>query len=219
MKTDMSGAAAVIAVLGACRALEIPIRVIGILPMAENMPGGRAIKPGDVVRIRNGKTIEVLNTDSEGRLILADGLSLAVEESPDAIIDLATLTQDCVVALGRDIAGLMGNNEALVAQIREASIRAGEGTWHLPLPEDYKHHIESNVADMKNTGVPGQAGALTAGLMLSEFVGNTPWAHLDIVGRSEVEVDYRHKGASGFGVRTLVELLSHFAPAKAQIVT
>lgn len=212
MKADMSGGAAVIAVLGACRALAIRCRVVGIVPLAENMPGGGGMKPGDVVRIRNGKTIEVLNTDAEGRLVLADGLVLAAEERPDAIIDLATLTKDCVVALGPDIAGVMGNNEELIGRICAASERAGEFSWHLPLPEQYRSHIDSDVADMKNTGVPGQAGALTAGLLLSEFVGDCPWAHLDIVGRTDVERDYRHKGALGFGVRTLLELFADFDP-------
>jgi len=210
MKTDMSGGAVVIAVLSVCRELEIPVRVLGIVPMAENMPGGHATRPGDVVTIRNGKTIEVLNTDAEGRLVLADGLSLAVEEGADAIIDVATLTKDCIVALGREFAGLMGNDDGLVAQVTAASKRAGEETWHLPLPQQYKSHIASEIADMKNTGVAGEAGALTAGLLLSEFVGDTPWVHLDICGHTQLEKDYMHKGAAGFGVRTLVELLAQY---------
>jgi len=170
-----------------------------------------------VLRIRNGKTIEVLNTDAEGRLVLADGLCLAVEERPDAIVDLATLTGACVVALGRRIAGLMGNDDRLLAQVSAASARAGESTWPLPLPEEYKSHIESEIADMKNTGSPGQAGALTAGLLLAEFVGDTPWAHLDIAGpaRSEEDRDYLHKGATGFGVRTLIEFLGRFEPVRS----
>lgn len=217
MKTDMSGAAAVIATLGSCRDLGIPVRVVGIAPITENMPGGRATKPGDVLRIRNGKTIEVLNTDAEGRLVLADGLCLATEERPDAIIDLATLTGACVVALGRHIAGLMGNDERLIAQVSAASARAGENTWHLPLPDEYKSHIESEIADMKNIGSPGQAGALSAALLLAEFVGDTPWVHLDIAGpaRSEEERDYLHKGATGFGVRTLIEFLGRFEPVRS----
>jgi leucyl aminopeptidase len=217
MKTDMSGAAAVIATLGSCRDLNVPVRVVGITPISENMPGGRATKPGDVLRIRNGKTIEVLNTDAEGRLVLADGLCLATEERPDAIIDLATLTGACVVALGRRIAGLMGNDDRLIAQVSAASARAGESTWHLPLPDEYKSHIESEIADMKNIGSPGQAGALSAGLLLAEFVGDTPWAHLDIAGpaRSEEDRDYLHKGATGFGVRTLIELLGRFEPVRS----
>jgi len=214
MKTDMSGAAAVIAALGACRALGVGVRVIGFAPTTENMPGGRAIKPGDVVEIRNGKTIEVLNTDAEGRLVLADGLSLAVEENPDAIIDLATLTGACVVALGRRIAGLMGNDDRLIAAVHAASERAGEATWPLPLPEVYRSDIDSEVADMKNTGRPGAGGALTAGLLLQEFVGDRPWAHLDIAGpsRSDEETGELRKGSTGFGVRTLLELLGSYEP-------
>jgi leucyl aminopeptidase len=188
------------------------------MPLTENMPGGSAIKPGDVLKIRNGKTIEVLNTDAEGRLVLADGLCLATEERPDAIIDLATLTGACVVALGRRIAGLMGNDDRLIAQVTAASTRAGENTWHLPLPEEYKSHIESEIADMKNIGSPGQAGALSAGLLLAEFVGDTPWVHLDIAGpaRSEEDRDYLHKGGTGFGVRTLIEFLGHFEPVRSE---
>jgi leucyl aminopeptidase len=187
--------------------------------MTENMPGGHATRPGDVVRIRNGKTIEVLNTDAEGRLVLADGLSLAAEEGPDAIIDVATLTKSCIDALGREITGLMANDDKLAGQVLAAAKRAGEEFWRLPLPARYKSHIASEIADMKNTGVPGEAGALTAGLLLSEFVGDTPWAHLDICGHTQLERDYMHKGAAGFGVRTLVELLSHFMADTPQVTS
>jgi leucyl aminopeptidase len=213
MKTDMSGAAAVLATMSALADLAVGVKVIAIVPTTENMPGGRAIKPGDVLKIRNGKTIEVLNTDAEGRLILADGLSLAKEAGPDAIVDLATLTGACVVALGRQIAGLMGNNDDLVGQVRTASNRAGELVWHLPLPEVYRKSIESEVADMKNISSPaGAGGALTAGLILAEFVDDIPWAHLDIAGpaRSDADEGYTRKGGTGFGVRTLIELLSQF---------
>jgi leucyl aminopeptidase len=213
MKTDMSGAAAVLATMSALADLDIGVKVIAIVPATENMPGGRAVKPGDVLKIRNGKTIEVLNTDAEGRLVLADGLSLAAEAAPDAIVDLATLTGACVVALGRQIAGLMGNNEELVSQVRAASERAGELVWHLPLPEEYRKSIESDVADMKNISSPaGAGGALTAGLILGEFVDGVPWAHLDIAGpaRSDSDEGYTRKGATGYGVRTLIELVSRF---------
>ncbi|MGH9102956.1 MAG: leucyl aminopeptidase [Acidimicrobiales bacterium] len=212
MKTDMSGAAAVLGAMSVLRRLEVGVKVEAYLPLTENMPGGAATKPGDVLRIRNGKTIEVLNTDAEGRLVLADGLSLAEEGEPAAIIDLATLTGACVVALGRQIAGLMGNSQALIDQVSAASARAGERTWQLPLPEEYREHIESEVADMKNTGAPGQAGALSAGLLLAQFVDHTAWAHLDIAGpaRSYEDKGYLRKGATGFGVRTLIELLSSF---------
>jgi leucyl aminopeptidase len=213
MKTDMSGAAAVLATIAAVADLGAAVKVIAVVPATENMPGGRAVKPGDVLKIRNGKTIEVLNTDAEGRLVLADGLSLAAEANPDAIVDVATLTGACVVALGRQIAGLMGNNEDLVGQVRAASDRSGEPVWPLPLPEEYRKGIESEVADMKNISTPaGAGGALTAGLILSEFVDGTPWAHLDIAGpaRSDSDEGYTPKGATGFGVRTLIELVSRF---------
>jgi len=213
MKTDMSGAANVIAALGACRALGVGVRVVGLAPATENMPGGRATKPGDVLTIRNGKTIEVLNTDCEGRLVLADALSLAVEEEPDAIVDLATLTGACVVALGGKIAGLMGNDDRLVAAVEAASSRAGEATWRLPLPEVYRSDIDSEIADMKNIGKRA-AGTITAALLLAEFVADRPWVHLDIAGPSRYEEDSGEfrKGATGFGVRTLLELLSHYEP-------
>ena len=156
MKTDKSGAAAVLGAMSAIPGLALlgglPVKVIAIIPATENMPGGSAVKPGDVLKIRNGKTVEVLNTDAEGRLVLADGLSLAVEAGVDAIIDLATLTGACVVALGRRIAGLMGNHEGWMGQVREASERAGESTWPLPLPEEYRKLIDSDVADVKNIG-------------------------------------------------------------------
>ncbi|MGH9001405.1 MAG: leucyl aminopeptidase [Acidimicrobiia bacterium] len=212
MKTDMSGAAAVIGAMSVLRAAGTTARVLGIVPTTENMPGGRAIKPGDVLKIRNGKTVEVLNTDAEGRLILADGLSLAVERKPDAIVDLATLTGACMVALGLKIAGMMGNDEAWTGQVRQAADRAGERLWPLPLPEEYRKDLESEVADLKNIGGGRHGGALTAALFLSEFVDGIPWAHLDIAGpaRAQAEDGYTAKGGTGFGVRTLVELLSTF---------
>jgi leucyl aminopeptidase len=215
MKTDMSGAAAVLATMSVLADLDVAVKVIGMVPATENMPGGRAVKPGDVLKIRNGKTIEVLNTDAEGRLVLADGLSLAAEAHPDAIVDVATLTGACVVALGRQIAGLMGNDEGLVAQLRTAAERAGELVWPLPLPQEYAKAIESEVADMKNISTPaGAGGALTAGLILQEFVSGIPWAHLDIAGpaRSDADEGYLRKGGTGFGVRTLIKLVSHFEP-------
>jgi leucyl aminopeptidase len=209
MKTDMSGAAAVLAAMSVLSRLAVPVRVTGFMPLTENMPGGRAIKPGDVLRARNGKTIEVLNTDAEGRLVLADALSLAVEEGPAAIVDLATLTGAVVVALGRRIAGLMANDDELATRLETAAARAGERLWRLPLPDDYRKDIDSEVADIKNIGGPGSAGTIVAGLFLREFVAGVPWAHLDIAGtaRSDAADGYTTKGATGFGVRTLVELL------------
>jgi leucyl aminopeptidase len=212
MKTDMSGAAAVLAAVSACGALGVRVQVTAIAPTTENMPGGRAIKPGDVLTTRNRSTIEVLNTDAEGRLVLADGLSLASELEPDAIVDLATLTGACVTALGLSIAGLFGSDDALVERVRAASERAGEGTWPLPLPEEYRSHIDSDVADMKNVGKPGQAGAIAAALLLARFVDGVPWVHLDIAGpaRSDEDSEIFTKGGTGFGVRTLLELLEGY---------
>ncbi len=208
MKTDMGGAAAVLAAVDAISALGGRIPITAWAPMTENMPSGSAIKPGDVLTTRSGKTIEVLNTDAEGRLILSDGLTLAIEEGPDAVIDLATLTGAAVVALGKEIAGLLGNDEELLDAVQAAGAAAGEPCWPLPLHEDYASHIESEVADMKNMGRPGQAGTISAALLLQEFVGDVPWAHLDIAGPSRTEDNrwYNTKGGSGFGVRTLVAL-------------
>jgi leucyl aminopeptidase len=212
MKTDMSGAAVVLAVLGACADLEVALRVSAIAPVTENMPGGRAIKPGDVLKIRNGSTIEVLNTDAEGRLVLADALSLASELEPDAIIDVATLTGAAVAALGNGIGALFGNDRDLVARLEAAGERAGEPLWPLPLPDAYRDHIDSDVADMKNIGKPGQAGAIVAALLLARFVKEVPWAHLDIAGPARVSEPsgYLTKGGTAFGVRTLIEFLSTY---------
>lgn len=212
MKTDMSGAAAVLAAMSALRDLGVRVRVLGYVPLVENMPSGTAIRPGDVLRIRNGKTVEVLNTDAEGRLILADALSMAVEAKPAAIVDLATLTGACMVALGDKVAGLMGNHEGWVAQVRDAAARAGESVWPLPLPDEYRKLLDSEVADVRNIGTSSYGGALTAGLFLKEFVGDVPWAHLDIAGPARAGADdgYVAKGGTGFGVRTLLELARTF---------
>jgi leucyl aminopeptidase len=208
MKTDMSGAAAVFAAVDAAVALGSRIAITALAPLTENMPGGSATKPGDVLTVRNGRTIEVLNTDAEGRLVLADALALAAEAEPDAIVDLATLTGAAVVALGKDVAGLLGNDQALIDDVRAAGDRAGESLWQLPMPEDYRAHIESDVADMRNVGRSGQAGTIAAAMLLREFVAGVPWAHLDIAGpaRSDEARYYLTKGGTGFGVRTLVAL-------------
>ncbi len=210
MKTDMGGAAAVLSAVDAAAALGSRIRITALAPLTENMPSGSATKPGDVLTARNGKTIEVLNTDAEGRLVLADGLSLAVESGADAIVDLATLTGAAVVALGKEIAGLLGNDGALISQLQAAGERAGEPLWPLPLPDDYRTHIDSEIADMRNVGRPGQAGTISAALLLREFVGAVPWAHLDIAGPSRSDENHRYlaKGGTGFGVRTLVALVT-----------
>jgi leucyl aminopeptidase len=210
MKTDMSGAAAVVAAMSAIAALGSSVRVLGLCPLTENMPSGAAVKPGDVLRIRNGKTVEVLNTDAEGRLVLADALCLAAEAGVDAIVDLATLTGAVSTALGRSIAGLMGSDQSWINEVQVAATRAGELVWPLPLPDDYRKDIDSEVADIRNTGGNNPAGTITAGLFLKEFTDGLPWAHLDIAGtaRSETDDGYVSRGGTGFGVRTLVELAS-----------
>jgi leucyl aminopeptidase len=217
MKTDMSGAAAVLAAMSTLPAFAPNVKVVAIIPASENMPGGSATKPGDVLRIRNGKTVEVLNTDAEGRLVLADALSLAVEAGVDAILDLATLTGACKVALGTRVAGLMGNHAGWMGQVQAAADAVGEPVWPLPLPDDYRKQIDSEIADLKNIGSGRWAGALTAGLFLKEFVGSVPWAHLDIAGpaRSDDDDGYLTKGGTGFGVRTIVQTLMNFQPLRA----
>jgi leucyl aminopeptidase len=212
MKTDMSGAAAVIATMSTLKDLGVKQRVVGYVPLVENMPSGHAMRPGDVLKMRNGKTVEVLNTDAEGRLILADALALADDEGADAIVDVATLTGAVVVALGEKVAGLMGSDDAWVEQVRNAADRAGERVWHLPLPDEYRRNLDSEIADLRNVSSGGGAGTLTAGLFLKEFAGDRPWAHLDIAGtaRASAEDGEVTKGGTGFGVRTLVELARTF---------
>ncbi len=213
MKTDMSGAAAVFGAMQAIAALKIPVKVLGITPLTENMPGGGATRPGDVLTARNGKTIEVLNTDAEGRLVLADGLALAAESQPDVIIDLATLTGACHVALGDKIAGGWTNNEVWRDRVVGAGAAAGERIWPMPLPSDYRKNIDSTIADMKNTGNNRYGGAINAALLLAEFVGEVPWVHLDIAGPARWPEDehYQRQGGSGFGVRTLVAFVEDLA--------
>jgi leucyl aminopeptidase len=212
MKTDMSGGAAVLGAMAAIARLGLGVKVVGIVPFTENMPGGGAQRPGDVITIRNGKTIEVLNTDAEGRLVLADGLSLAAELEPDLIVDLATLTGACVVALGDEIAGLFANEDDAGSKVLAAAARAGERVWTMPLPDDYRKKIDSDIADMKNTG-PRYGGAITAASLLEEFVDGRPWVHLDIAGpsRAKSEDGYITKGGTGFGVRTIVALAEDLA--------
>jgi leucyl aminopeptidase len=208
MKTDMSGAATVVGVMSALQDLGVQVAVTGYLASAENMPSGHAIRPGDVLKMKNGKTVEVLNTDAEGRLVMADALALGAASRPDAIVDVATLTGACMVALGKRYAGLMSNDDALAGELLEAAGTAGERTWRLPLPEEYRKELDSEVADLKNIG-DRYGGALTAGLFLQEFVDGRPWAHLDIAGpaRRDSEDGYIGKGASGAAVRTLLSWL------------
>jgi leucyl aminopeptidase len=217
MKGDMAGAAAVLAAFSALDAVRPPVRVMGYLPLTDNMPGGDATRVGDVLRIRNGKTVEVLNTDAEGRLVLADALSLASEDGPDAIVDLATLTGACVVALGSSVAGLMGNDDEFRDQVRAAAGAAAEPVWPLPLPAEMRKQLDSDTADLKNVASARWGGALIAGLFLQEFVEDgIPWAHLDIAGpavATEEDAETR-TGGTGFGVRTLLGLLSDFRKPK-----
>lgn len=213
MKFDMSGGAAVLGALQAVARLDLPLHVVGLVPATENLPSGTATKPGDIVRALSGKTIEVISTDAEGRMILADALAYAQRYQPAAVIDLATLTGACVVALGRHATGLIGNNPDLVARLKEAGQASGERVWELPLWEEYHEQIKSDVADMKNVG-GRPAGAITAAALLSKFAEGYPWAHLDIAGTAWTDEDkpYIPKGGTGVGVRLLVELLRNWAP-------
>ncbi len=208
MKCDMAGAAAVLGAMQAIAALQIPVNVIGVMALVENMPSGKAMKLGDVLHARNGKTIEVLNTDAEGRLILADALAYAVDLKANHLVDLATLTGACMVALGNDVAGLMSNDDSWSQKVLAASQAVGEKAWPLPMFPHYREMIKSDVADIKNTGGSRYAGAISAAKFLEEFVGDVPWVHLDIAGPSwaEKENATREAGGTGFFVRTLVEL-------------
>ena len=217
MKTDMAGGAAVFGALRAVAQLKLPISLIAILPATENMPSGTAIKPGDVVKTLSGKTVEVINTDAEGRMILADALTFATRYKPSAIIDLATLTGACVVALGHHATGILGNNSRLIERLKRAGEECGERVWELPLWEEYFKQIKSDVADMKNVGGRG-AGAITAAAFLNKFVEDSPWAHLDIAGTARIEEGrpYIPKGATGVGVRLLVQYLSKLATSRSR---
>ncbi len=210
MKTDMAGGAAVIATLQALPALGLPVRVMGLVPAAENMPSGTAARPGDVIRHYGGRTVEVLNTDAEGRLVLADALAYGVEQlDPDYVVDLATLTGAIGIALGKRIAGLFANDDGLAGALLAAADEAGERFWRMPLVEDYRADLDSPVADLKNIGGRFGGGSITAALFLREFVGGRRWAHLDIASaaRSDSDEDEISKGATGFGVRTLLTWL------------
>jgi leucyl aminopeptidase len=208
MKCDMAGAAAVLAAFQAVAGLGLPVNLLGVLPLVENLPGGRAMKLGDVLRARNGKTIEVLNTDAEGRLILADALAYAVDQKVNHLVDLATLTGACMVALGTDVAGLMSNDPAWAARLQEAARRAGEKVWPLPMFPHYAELMKSKVADLKNASGTRYGGAITAAKFLEEFVAGTPWVHLDIAGPAwaDNESPTRDAGGTGCLVATLVEL-------------
>jgi len=209
MKTDMAGAAAVLGTLEAAAALQLPVNLVGIIPTAENMPGGTAYKPGDVIDSLSGLTIEINNTDAEGRLVLCDALHYARSNyKPSVIIDLATLTGACVVALAHEASGLMGNDRRLIEDLKRAAELSGERVWELPLWEEYGEAMKSDIADLKNSG-GRYGGSITAGWFLKQFVGQSRWAHLDIAGTAWLDKSrpYLPKGASGVGVRLLIEYL------------
>jgi leucyl aminopeptidase len=207
MKDDMAGGAAVIGALRAMALLNAPVRVVGVVPSAENMPGGRAYKPGDVLRSASGKTIEINNTDAEGRLLLGDGLWLAQQLGATHLVDVATLTGACVVALGKITSGLFGTPETWVQHVLKTSQRVGERYWPMPLHDDYLDQLKSEIADLVNSG-GRPAGSVTAAMFLREFTGGLPWAHLDIAGTAWADESkpFQPKGATGVGVRTLTEL-------------
>jgi len=212
MKTDMSGGAAVMGVIMAAADLQLPLNIVALVPATENMPGGSAYKPGDIVKSYSGKTIEVLNTDAEGRLILADALAYASELKPAAVVDVATLTGACVIALGDDVIGMLGTDDKLKNEINGAAQTTGELVWELPLWESYHELIKSDIADYKNSS--GRvASTITAAAFLSKFAGDSPWVHLDIAGPAWTTKDkpYIPKGASGVTVRLLVEFLRNRA--------
>jgi leucyl aminopeptidase len=214
MKMDMSGAAAVLSTMSVLKELKCRTKVTAWLMCTDNMPSGSALKLGDVLTMRNGKTVEIHNTDAEGRLVLADGLSLAVEEAPDAIVDIATLTGAVMGALGPEIAGLLGTDQSLVDQVKARADEVDEPVWQLPLEKArYRKQLDSVVADMKNIG-GAYGGAIIASIFLSEFTGEVPWAHLDIAGPMKVDGDegVHSKGATGFGTRLLIDLACNFTP-------
>ncbi|HST32340.1 MAG TPA: leucyl aminopeptidase [Solirubrobacteraceae bacterium] len=212
MKFDMSGGGAVIEAVGAIARLRLPVKLVAVIGATENLPGGRSVKPGDIVTAANGKTIEVNNTDAEGRLVLADCLCHAVGEGAERIVDLATLTGAVIVALGSTYAGLMSNDDQLAERISGAGERTGEIVWRLPLHEEYEELIKGTYGDLDNAPEARKAGTIIGATFLSNFVGDTPWAHLDIAGSAwDLGRPYVGKGASGYGVRLLVELARSFS--------
>ena len=214
MKFDKCGGCTVLGIMKSVSELKLPINVVGIIPSVENMPGGEAYRPGDIIKLYNGKTAEILNTDAEGRLILADALAYGEKQySPKAIIDFATLTGACIVALGNNVAAIVSNNKQLTKKITDSSKTTTEEIWELPLTQDYMDMIKSNVADIKNVGIGRAAGTITAAAFLKSAIENTPWAHLDIAGvawtqgAATKEKPYNPKGATGFGVRLILDYL------------
>ena len=207
MKFDMSGGAAVIEAVAAVARLQLPVRLLAVVGATENLPSGRSVKPGDIVAAANGTTIEINNTDAEGRLVLADCLCHALSEGAERIVDVATLTGAVIVALGSTYAGLISNDDELAGRLQRAGERTGEIVWRLPLHEEYDKLIKGTYADLDNAPEGRKAGTIVGGAFLSKFVGDTPWAHLDIAGSTwDLGRPYVGKGASGYGVRLLVEL-------------
>ncbi len=215
MKMDMSGAAAVLGTMSVLRVLECPTTVTAFLMCTDNMPSGSATKMGDVLTQRNGKTVEIHNTDAEGRLILADGLALAAELKPDAIVNVGTLTGAIFAALGEHLTGLFSNHDAFAAQVKAAAARTDETVWQMPLDRRYRKQIDSAIADLKNMG-DAQPGSITAALYLEEFVDGIPWAHFDICGTMKLDADdaWRSKGATGVCARLFADLAVNFTPPK-----
>ncbi len=216
MKLDKSGGIAVLATMKALAELKLPINVYGIIPSAENLPSGSSYRPGDIITTYSGKTVEVQNTDAEGRMILCDGLHYAVKQKCDIIIDVATLTGACMVALGKYKAGLMGNDDKLIKQLQKASEDSGEKVWPMPSGEEYAKEMKSKIADLKNIGSKW-GGACTAAAFLRQFVGETKWAHLDIAGMDifSTSTEYSEEGSTGFGVRLLTTYLMNLTAKKA----
>ena len=215
MKFDKCGGCTVIGIMKTVSELKLRINVVGIVPSVENMPSGESFRPGDIIKLYNGKTAEILNTDAEGRLILADALAYGEKHySPKVIIDFATLTGACIVALGNNVAGIVSNNEKLTKKINESSKRTTEEVWELPLTQDFMDMIKSDVADMKNVGIGRSAGTITAAAFLRNAIENTPWTHIDIAGvawtqTATKEKSYNPKGATGFGVRLILDYLQN----------
>ena len=210
MKLDKSGGIAVLATMKAVAELDLPVNVYGLIPSAENLPSGSSYRPGDIVTTFSGKTVEVQNTDAEGRMILCDALAYAVKQKCDIIIDIATLTGACMVALGKYMAGLMGNNEKLIKQLQKASEESGEKVWPMPSGDEYAEEMKSKIADLKNIGSKW-GGACTAAAFLRQFVGDTNWAHMDIAGMDLLSnpTEYTSEGSTGFSVRLLITFLSN----------
>jgi len=212
MKMDMAGAGAVMGIMKVVSEIKPNLRIIGVIPATENLPSGKAIKPGDILTSMSGKTVEVINTDAEGRLVLGDALHYAQKYKPTAIIDLATLTGSCVHTLGNEAAGLLGNEQKLIDKIKKSAEITGERVWQLPLWDEYREQIKGELADINNVGEGRQAGTITAAAFLENFTGNCPWAHLDIAGTAILSKPkyYHSKGATGYGIRLIINLIENW---------